>query len=435
MINEIEEKIVSWLIKTRHEQKLDIIELAQRSGLAHSQISRIENRKSSITLLAVVRLCYGLNVPPIPFIKESGVGTIIYPSTRLVPLPTSINGLPPFITINDMIAFKQAYQHDSLAAQEDLLSLWKKLLDKGAGARKDTSELDVDQAKKALSSHANCQPIPYPSGFEFTMLHDIYAERGIITLADAGHFARIVRQQHNFTVVDVQKATLIGRNVISRIENGELEKIRFSDILTLDKYYQAEEFLQSVFWATFEYLSGVEYARLIRGVNPPPGPFPVSFNWMPDPIQDTLLKISRWYQVFWGREKEWIAEERRKWLVFAGNKDIFGETSAFDYRTSEPFEKIWGFISPHIYTLAKDFPDRDFQSPNNNQISEDVKRIWGFLCDYLEEYPAFKASVQDLANYPNDKDFISAFRSQVKKYLKEDQEFARDVESYFRTRQ
>jgi hypothetical protein len=48
-------------------------------------------------------------------------------------------------------------------------------------------------------------------------------------------------------VVDVQKATLIGRNVISRIENGELEKIRFSDILKLDKYYQAEEFLQSVF--------------------------------------------------------------------------------------------------------------------------------------------------------------------------------------------
>ena len=86
-----------------------------------------------------------------------------------------------------------------------------------------------------------------------------------------------------------------------------------------------------------------------------------------------------------------------------------------------------------ISTLAKDFPDRDYLSPNNNQISEDVKRIWGFLCDYLEEYPAFTASVQDLANYPNDKDFIGAFRAQVKKYLKEDQVFARDVDDYFRT--
>jgi hypothetical protein len=31
--------------------------------------------------------------------------------------------------------------------------------------------------------------------------------------------------------------------------------LRFSDILKLDKYYQAEEFLQSVFWAAFEYLA------------------------------------------------------------------------------------------------------------------------------------------------------------------------------------
>jgi transcriptional regulator with XRE-family HTH domain len=293
----------------------------------------------------------------------------------------------------------------------------------------------VDQVKKALSSHPNCQPIPYPSGFEFTMLNDIYAERGIITLFDAGHFARMARQKHNLTVVDVQKATLIGRNVISRIENGELEKIRFSDILKLDNCYQAEEFLQSVFWAAFEYLSGVEYARLIRGINPPPEPFPSIFNWALDPIQDTLLKISRWYQVFWPREKEWIVEERRKWLVFAGNKDIFGETSAFDYHTSVPFEKIWGLISPHIHTLAKNYPDRNYLSSDNNQIPGEVKQLWGFICDYLEGYAAFEASVQDLANYPNDKDFIGAFRAQIKKYLRENQVFAHDVDSNFRTRQ
>jgi transcriptional regulator with XRE-family HTH domain len=428
MINEIEEKIVSWLIKTRHEQKLDILELAQRSGLANSQISRIENRRSSITLLAVVRLCYGVNVPPISFIKESGVGTIIYPGTRLVPLPTAINGLPPFLTINDMMAFKQAYQHDSLAAQEDLFSLWKKLINKGVKAQKDTTQLEVDQVKNALSSHPDFQPLPYPSGYEINMLHDIYTERGIITLVDAGHFARKARQMHNLTVVDVQKATLVGRNVISRIENGELEKIRFSDILKLDKCYQAEEFLQSVFWAAFEYLSGVEYARLIRGVNPPPGPFPTSFNWALDPIQDTLLKISRWYQVFWPREKEWIVEERRKWLVFAGNKDIFGETSAFDYHTTTAFDKIWSLISPHIYMLARDYPSTD-----NNEITSQVKKIWEFICDYLEGYAAFEASVQDLANYPNDKDFIGAFRSQLKKYLREDKVFAHDVESFFGT--
>jgi hypothetical protein len=173
---------------------------------------------------------------------------------------------------------------------------------------------------------------------------------------------------------------------------------------------------------------------LIRGVNPPPGPFPTSINWTPDPIQDTLLKISRWYQVFWPREKEWIAEERRKWLVFAGNKDIFGETSAFDYRTSEPFEKIWGLISPHIYTLAQDYRDRNLQSSDNNQIPGEVKQLWGFLYDYLEGYAAFEASVQDLANYPNDKDFIGAFRAQLKKYLREDNIFAHDVEKFIRTR-
>ncbi len=41
----------------------------------------------------------------------------------------------------------------------------------------------------------------------------------------------------------------------------------------------------------------------------------------------------------------------------------------------------------------------------------------------------------DCRREKNDKDFIGAFRAQVKKYLKEDQEFARDVDSYLRTRQ
>jgi hypothetical protein len=56
------------------------------------------------------------------------------------------------------------------------------------------------------------------------------------------------------------------------------------------------------------------------------------------------------------------------------------------------------------------------------------------MCDYIKDYAAFETSVQDLAKYPNDKDFIGAFRAQLKKSLREDNIFAHDVERFIRTR-
>jgi transcriptional regulator with XRE-family HTH domain len=76
--NNIDQKIGAWLKKNKEAQNLDNLSLTKLSGVANSQISRIENGRSSVTSQALVRLCYGLRIEPNEFMREFGFNELSY---------------------------------------------------------------------------------------------------------------------------------------------------------------------------------------------------------------------------------------------------------------------------------------------------------------------------------------------------------------------
>ena len=60
--------------------------------------------------------------------------------------------------------------------------------------------------------------------------------------------------------------------------------------------------------------------------------------------------------------------------------------STFNFGYTVSLEKIWENISPYIFTLVKDYPERNYQTDGSNPVPDEVKRLWEFLCDCLDDY-------------------------------------------------
>ncbi|MCJ7483730.1 MAG: helix-turn-helix transcriptional regulator, partial [Thermodesulfovibrionales bacterium] len=56
-------KLNDWIREQRKKKNFTVTQLADRAGISHAQVSRIENNKSKISLVTLVRLFYALDIP------------------------------------------------------------------------------------------------------------------------------------------------------------------------------------------------------------------------------------------------------------------------------------------------------------------------------------------------------------------------------------
>ena len=425
-INKIEAKLGQWLHEIRQSKGLDIGDLSKLCGLATSMISRIENGVSTVTFSTVVRLCFGLGIDSRSFSEQLAINHI--ESRRPIdPLYTS-HILPSHLTILDLEAFKLAYRFDILAAQDDLIASWKNILERCKDFHGDLSQAATTQIKNATAVLSRI-PLKYPSVGSYE-LDKVYDEHGVIALVDAGNYLREIRQHRFKTLVEFQEASQISRNILRRIENGQMERIRFCDILRIAQLFEVGDSILSMFWAAFEYHTGIESIRVTSNSGSDVIIALKDVDYAIDPYPDTLLRIARWYLSYplEYNDRLWLDRERKKWESVASPVGLYGLTSSYDF--IQIFDRVWRIFSPHLFRLCG-----RYQYPENaftDYIPPEIQELWAIFLKYLVTDPVFETTKKDFLGHPDDLDFMFGLRSRFKNAWWKNDSLKDEVMQYFR---
>lgn len=250
------EKLTAWLKNKRIKSKLDVRELSLQSFVATSQISRIENNLSDVTVSTLVGLGYGL---------DFGLNDVLNELKISPYFPKLKNKKQPGVLIPKI---------------EDAYSIWLLFRDEAQKAKglmydgyyqiqntmgnENISEMPqaFEAVWKALQADSDLfVPLPYPTGLNLSHFIEIYSRSGAITNSDLGICLAQKRLELGLSQRELAKKTEISHSVISRLESGSIERVYFEYAIRIDKAMKMDGELLALAWEAGEYESGISLLK------------------------------------------------------------------------------------------------------------------------------------------------------------------------------
>jgi len=297
----------SWLKELRLDNGLDIRNLAQGSSFASAQISRIENEKTGITLGALVRLSYGLDIS-LKDILEVLQLPLFVPRQKMNRKEVNL----PIPRLQDVRAIWLWFRDDPQKVKERLVAGYTDIQEAIAEPNSSSTpqvlaEL-VWESIQALDN--NFFPLQYPRNLTSNHLLEVYLSGGAVTMKDVALLVQFSRRQKNLSLRDLAKQVNASYAAISRFENSQVERVFFSQIIELDQAMGLDGWLVAFAWAAAEFESGLSINKMInKNIDEKTSPT----GW--DPVEkafaDTLITICRWHHVY-GKEQTWWLDMKRE---------------------------------------------------------------------------------------------------------------------------
>jgi len=257
------EKITKWLKNRRIKSNLDVRELAGLSFVSISQISRIENNISDITVNALVGLGYGLD-----FGLDEVLGELkIFPYFPRTKNKKQSSALIP--KIEDAYAIWLLFRDEPQKAKGLMYEGYHQVEVTAENETTNEAPKSFDTVWEAIQAHSDLfVPLPYPTGMDASYFADIYSRGGAITNRDVG--ARLVQKRFEagLSQRDLTKKTDISNSVISRLENGYIERVHFDYALRIDKVLHMDGEFLALTWEAGEYESGISLMKYVNEKNP-----------------------------------------------------------------------------------------------------------------------------------------------------------------------
>ena len=300
------DKLGTWIRSVRLEKGLEIKDLSYESGLTSAQISRIETLNSDVTVNSIVRIAYGLNIELKDVLAELEVRAFF---PRLLDTGQQDKS-SDIVTIQDVEAFLRFYRSEPRRAKDELINAYHVIRENNQDQQEaklsefDTADI-IWEATQALSK--KYLPIPYPKGMKEETIEEIYKAGGVITIRDLAAYVMACRRSSGQSLRKLAEYTDVSYNAIARLERGELERISFTEIISLDRALKLDGRLIAICWAAGEFQTGISRVKAVQDRNN----FPNS-GWDPEEYAfvDTLISVMRWNQVI-SLNKEWWSELKR----------------------------------------------------------------------------------------------------------------------------
>lgn len=253
------EKLTSWIRSKRIKNNFDVMGLSSRSFVATSQISRIENNLSNITVNTLVGLGYGLD-----FGLEEILSVLKIPphiSKRKNKKETDVQ-IPQ---INDAYSIWLLFRDEAQKAKKLMYDGYDQAQRSMGEGHSDEMSRAFDLVWQALQVHSDeFVPLPYPKEMKLQHFAELYSFGGAITNTDVGIFLAKKRIEIGISQRELAKKTKISHSVISRLESGSIERVHFEYIIQLDKALKMGGELISFAWEAGEYESGVSLLKYIN---------------------------------------------------------------------------------------------------------------------------------------------------------------------------
>ena len=245
-----------WVQRMRVERELDLRALAALTGVDATTISRIE-RGAEATLSTVIRICDGVQVTPAELLWALEGK----PWPNLAPPQNPIGEIMP--TTGDIEAFLTSMRSDWQAGRAWLAALLNRI-----ASLQDASEKSMQGSAQPLFVPEDIDKLLFPSSlYQFALQYppsiqakdiaDIYRSQGILTLTEIGVYVKKVRQSRKETLTRIKDAVQLSASVLSRLETGAMERIKFNDVMVLDKQLGQEGLIIGMYWSVYRFTNEI----------------------------------------------------------------------------------------------------------------------------------------------------------------------------------
>jgi transcriptional regulator with XRE-family HTH domain len=394
--------IVAWLKKKRIEAGLDLQDLASLAGSSTAQISRLETGGMRLTLNFLIVLAWALKIDLDEFASEFNLPPIVLPnisqpdenfSPELADIVTTFESIPYTVTA---LEFAKAFENaipDAVALLEEKLTS----AIKNDGAKNLSPENLRHRLQTAIMDG---DLLPNPSGLTLEMLEHWFQEGGALTLADAGTYLKLTREQKKHSLEALAKPSSMTKSTINRIENAMGDRFLFQDIVNLDVALQSNGKILSMYWVVVMHQMGLWFSMKDTQRQPiKKGPA--------SHLVDTFIKVTRWSYLYDDPNLPWI----EPWIAPVVEVDnalqlfsAYIRGDQHDYLRLA--EEIRGLMPYKVFLIeAGEYPKKS-ASPDialGLQILQDIKQAIGDDVFGLRVLGMYQ-------NNFNDPDYAAAFR-------------------------
>lgn len=242
-----------WARSVRKEQKLDIRTLAEQSGVDASTISRVENKRTQITLLSAIRLCDGLGV------TVSDVLTQVYgkgKSDTVREKRTKRSTAPTTPDVEHFLDYFHQHEEQAKSWLADLLntiSLTAEQAEKTVTATLSRSFSPEDIHKLLVGSPMYQFELQYPSTITATDILTFYEQGAMLALTDIAQYSKRLRREKQVKIAHLEQEAKISQNMLSRLESPSIEQIKLEDVVMLDTLLEQEGVLLKMYWTVYSF--------------------------------------------------------------------------------------------------------------------------------------------------------------------------------------
>jgi len=394
-----QEKLGHWIKKAKQSRGLRTDDLAKYSSVASGQISRAE-KGLSCTIITLVKLCYALQIRPLDFALEFD----LQPVARFIQereKNSSAEHIAP-LGIDDITAFI-ALSNDTPALAKERLEMW---LAEALIQQRELSQAQAsEQAKRYLDETADT-PLPYPTHIQIKTLERDLRGHGIMTFSDAGKLLLEIRKKRGLGLRKLANLTDISFNTLSRIERGEVERIRVRDVVELEKVLEAEGQILTIFWDAAEFHARLWMQRY-RSV----------YSWTERDfwLAQTFFHVVRWKEASNSEEMQWLEEFRKENLPYYTDQEMqktFDIVVSAEGNTTVLAKDILRAIYPYLPYLRSIQHKDCFQEMGKIEkfVPTSLLQIWCILLKKAEHDEVYKAVIHDFLTFSKNPDMQGAFR-------------------------
>jgi transcriptional regulator with XRE-family HTH domain len=272
-VDEISESISKWIKEQRLGKNLTLTELGQLTGLTHSQLSHVETGASSVTLFTLMRVFFALDRSFINLTSEN-----IIPNDYPLPKiyyhnePSSFE-FPTFriADCDDIILYfigKGRHKKTLIKWLSNYLEIKKGFNPEQAQIEAETLLYEITLPPTIREN--DLSSITYPANIDAEVFTKIFLSGGAFIFHDAGAYLRSIRLNKGLSLRQLGAKVGISQPWLAKLENQFNARVKFYDILNLDRTLELGGNLIQIAWRVGELYLGTIRSSSIFTKRPQP---------------------------------------------------------------------------------------------------------------------------------------------------------------------
>lgn len=248
----------TYLRRVRQSRGLQIKDLASMANTTSALISRLETGASRPTLFAVVKVCTALGLDLESLSEVIGVTSFMTEARKR--RTKQFGDQDSALSIKEVEGFLELYHKDFAKAQEKLVVLYRQFLMESGKVMHYEKAQQIARETIAASFDAPGSPnaLKYPTGeISKDTILEIYIAGGVITNYDVGAYVRRLREAKSESLREMAAKADLDFTSLARLERGEIELIKFDDLIKIDKALGMAGDILSLSWCAGEFYTGI----------------------------------------------------------------------------------------------------------------------------------------------------------------------------------